>query len=121
MTHHLIYLFFILLKWIIYTYRMAPISVHKTHTRNICIAIPNINHVTEWDSLIFRLNVIINTSIINIENSFLNAEQKLCLIRIVNGLCRPNSDTFIVEHKCTGIDFGESPLFCHFSAFDHFF
>ena len=90
---------------IVYADGMTTIAIHQLHTRNICITVTDINHISKWNNKFVRLKIIIYFLVIYIQNPFLYSKQILRFIRIINRLRRPNRDPVIIEIKRTGIYF----------------
>ena len=113
-------LFSIARLWIVYTDGMTSVSIHKLHTRDIRITVPDIDHIPEWNPHLLRRKVIVYTLIIDIKNTLFNPKQKLRLTRIIDHLRRPyrHAACIIIERTC--INFLKYTIFCDFRTFDHF-
>ena len=100
---------------------MPAIGIHQLHTRDIGIAVADVDHVAERHAQRFRREVIVHGGIIDVQHALLDAEQELCLAGVVDHLSRPDRDALFVIEKRARVDLFKGACLGDGSTLDHFF
>ena len=72
--HHLVDLGFVLGIRVVDTDGISTVDIDQLHAGNVCIAVPNIDHIAERDTHLIRCKRIIYTGVIDIQNALFDTE-----------------------------------------------